>query len=208
MELAESIKTAWAAVEDSGVPENMQELAFKEALRSLIGPSRPVAPAGRDVGADTGGGSGDGSWQSGYEPGDGDGTNTADEQAVIAAVSEHTGVPRERLEQVFHLDNGAVKVSVNHNALGKNSADKARATAQIITVVRKIGMGHNDTDFDIIRDECQRKHFYDGKNFASGHMPGIDGFVVKGEGRHKRLEARTSGISAFPGLIDKVLGDS
>ena len=208
MELAESIKTAWAAVEDSGVPENMQELAFKEALRSLLGTTQPVAPAGRGFGVGTGAGSGSASKQSGSDPVEADGTSAVDEQAVIAAVSEHTGVPPEKLEQLFHVDNGAVKVSVNHNALGKNSADKARATAQIITVVRKVGMGHNDTDFDIIRDECQRKHFYDSKNFASGHMPGIDGFVVKGEGRNKRLEARTSGINAFPGLIEKVLGDS
>ena len=95
---------------------------------------------------------------------------------------------------------------MNHSALGRNAADKTRAAAQIITVVRKLGMGHADTDFDIIRDECQRKHFYDGTNFASKHLPGIDGFVIKGEGRAFRLEARTSGVSAFPALIDKVLG--
>lgn len=205
MELAESIKTAWAAVEDSGIPENMQELAFREALRSLLG-TQPVVPIDRGSGVGTGALSGSSSQQS--DSGEGDGTTTVDEQAVIAAVSEHTGVSSEKLEQVFHIDNGVVKVFLNHNALGKNSADKARATAQIITVVRKIGMGHNDTDFDIIRDECQRKHFYDGKNFASKHMPGIDGFVVKGEGRNKRLEVRASGINAFGGLIDKVLGDS
>jgi hypothetical protein len=212
MELAESIKTAWAAVEDSGVPENMQELAFREALRSLLGTTQPVSTAGRGSGASASafldGGSGSGSTWKDTDADGADGADTVDEQAVIAAVSEHTGVPADRLEQVFHIDNGAVKVSVNHNALGKNSADKARAAAQIITVVRKIGMGHNDTDFDIIRDECQRKHIYDGKNFASAHMPGIDGFVVKGEGRNKRLEARTTGVNAFPSVIDKVLGDS
>ena len=35
-----------------------------------------------------------------------------------------------------------------------------------------------------------------------------DGFVVKGEGRSRRLEAKGGGISAFPDLIDKVLGIS
>lgn len=213
MELAESIRTAWAAVQDSGVPEHMQELAFKEALRSVLGTTQPAALSSR--GARTSGGLGgrdandSGPKFDGSEGGEGgDGHKTVDEQAVIAAVAEHTGVPAEKLEQVFHIDNGAVKLSVNHNALGKNAAEKARSTAQIIAVVRKVGMGHNDTDFDVIRDECQRKHFYDSKNFASSHLPGIEGFVVKGEGRNKRLEARTSGISAFPDLIDKVLGVS
>lgn len=206
MELVESIKLAWAAVEESGVPEQMQEFAFKEALRSLLGTAAPARP-GLDRPASAGAGTGS---VGGYDDGESEdaGAGTVDERAVIAAVSEHTGVPAEKLEQVFHIDNSLVKISVNHNALGKNAADKARATAQIITVVRKIGMGHGDTDFDIIRDECQRKHFYDSKNFASAHMPGIDGFVVRGEGRSKRLEARTSGINAFPNLIDKVLGTS
>jgi len=205
MELAESIKVAWAAVEESGVPDHMQELAFKEALRSLLGTGQPAAPA---AAPGSGGGSKARGSSGGAGGGDGEGEGEAavDEQTVIAAVAEHTGVSAERLERVFHIENGVVKVSVNHSVLGSNAADKARATAQIITVIRKIGMGHADTPFAIIRDECQRKHFYDVKNFASGHMTGIDGFVIKGEGRNKRLEARGAGITAFPDLIDKILG--
>jgi hypothetical protein len=198
MGLAESIKEAWTAVEESGVPDHMQELAFKETLRAVLGTGQPsappAAPAARPITGATGGSS------------DGEGEGSVDEQAVLAAVAEHTGVSAEMLEQVFHLDNGVVKLSVNHNSLGRNAADKTRVAAQIITVVRKIGMGEADTEFDVIRDECQRKHFYDGTNFASKHLPGIEGFVIKGDGRKKRLEARTSGINAFPTLIDKVLG--
>lgn len=122
-------------------------------------------------------------------------------------MSEHTGVAVEKLERVFHLDNGVVRILLNHTALGSSAADKTRAAAQIITVVRKVGMGHTDTDFDIIREECQRKHFYDSGNFASKHVPNIDGFAVKGEGRNKRLEARNGGLAAFPVLVDKVLGE-
>jgi hypothetical protein len=203
MELAQSIRTAWTAVEESGVPEHMQELAFKEALRSLLGTAPQAAPGQQSKlkRSDDGG-----------EPtGDDDGEGappTVDEHAVIAAVSEHTGVAVEKLDRVFHLDNGVVKILVNHSSLGSNAADKTRAAAQIITVVRKVGMGHADTDFDIIREECQRKHFYDSGNFASKHLPNIDGFAVKGEGRSKRLEARNGGLAAFPVLVDKVLGES
>lgn len=204
MELAESIKTAWTAVEESGVPEHMQKLAFQEALRSLLGTVPQAGPVQKAKQPKPGGGGG------GKQTGDDDGGGAAsvDEDAVIAAVAEHTGVPAEKLERVFHLDNGVVKILLNHTALGGNAADKTRATAQIITVVRKIGMGQADTDFDIIRDECQRKHFYDGGNFASKHLPNIEGFAIKGEGRSKRLEARNGGVTAFSVLIDKVLGES
>lgn len=138
-----------------------------------------------------------------------DASSMIDENAVFAAVSEHTGVSTDKLEQVFHIeDDGTVKVLVNHTALGTNAANKTRVAAQIITVVRKIGMGQTDTSFDAIRNECVRKHFYDPKHFANTHLPSISGFVVKGEGRGKRLEARNAGISAFPALIEKVLSES
>ena len=198
MSLAESIKETWAAVEESGIPDHVQELAFRETLRAVLGTARPSTAASATAAQPPSGATSGSS--------EGEGRASFDEQAVIAAVADHTGVSVGKLEQLFHLDNGVVKLSVNHSALGRNAADKTRAAAQIITIVRKLGMGHADTDFDIIRDECQRKHFYDGTNFASKHLPGIDGFVIKGEGRAKRLEARTSGVSAFPALIDKVLG--
>jgi len=209
MELAESIKTAWAAVEESGVPDHMQELAFKEALRVLLGTTtQPVQQQIKQTPKPPGGGGGGGGGKRAPADDDGDGATAADEETVIAALVEHTGVPAEKLEKVFHLDNGVVKLLVNHSSLGSNAADKTRATAQIITVVRKIGMGYADTSFDVIRAECDRKHFYDPGNFASKHLPNIEGFAVKGEGRNKKLEARNGGINAFPALIDKVLGES
>lgn len=132
-----------------------------------------------------------------------------DEAAVRAAIAEYTGVAEEKLERLFHIDNGVVKVIVNHSKLGSNEADKARTTAQIVTVVGKLGLGHDETPLNVIRDECARKHFYSVKHFTNKHMPNIDGFVIKGEGRaSKRLQARPSGINAFPALVDRVLGES
>lgn len=205
MELAESIKTAWAAVEKSGVPDQVQELAFKEALRVLFGTTQAAQQQDKHAPkppSDKGGGA----FRALSLDDGGDGP-AVDEETVMAALVEHTGVPVDNLERVFHLDNGVVKLLVNHNALGSNAADKTRATAQIITVIRKIGMGHADTSFGVIRAECDRKHYYDAGNFASKHLPNIDGFAVKGEGRNKKLEARNSGIKAFPALIEKVLGE-
>lgn len=203
MDLSKSIKTAWEAVKDSGVPEHLQESAFREALRTILGGPQ----LGRQQKVDQAFVGGDSATD---EPGDGMGeaAKEVSEDAVIAAVAEYTQIPSEKLEKVFHIDSGQVKLLVNHNALGKTSADKTRAAAQIITIVRKIGMDQADTPFDVIRDECQKKHFYDAKNFANKHLANIDGFAVKGETRNKRLEARASGISAFSDLVDKVLGKS
>lgn len=203
MDIAESIKAAWAAVEDSGVPEHMQELAFREALRALLqtAPSAPPHAKQRTSSVDNGP-------KPMLDEAGGTAATVVEEATVIAAVAEHTGASAEKLEKLFHIDNGTVKLVVNQNALGRSGADKTRAAAQVITIVRKIGMGHADTSFAVIREECERKHIYVAKNFTSKHLPEIDGFVVKGEGRNKRLEARTSGISAFPALMKKILDDS
>ena len=36
MEVSETLKKAWTAVEDAGLPEKIQEAAFREAVRLLI----------------------------------------------------------------------------------------------------------------------------------------------------------------------------
>lgn len=141
--------------------------------------------------------------------GDGEGEiEDIDEAVVMAAVEEHTGVPIDRLERLFHVDGGVIKIKVNHTALGSSTAEKARNTAQIITVVGKIGMGRAATPFEVIRKECDRKHYYDPRHFANKHMTLIDGFSVKGDARESKRLAPTNGaITAFPALVDKILGE-
>ncbi len=205
-EVAQSIKAAWTAVEESGVPEHMQEIAFKEALGAVLGTTVPAAPrrtAAKPSGA------GGGATVTGID-GDGDGDEpavlTMDEDEVMRAVSEETGVPVEKLEAVFHVDDGVVKLNGPSARYGSSTADKARSIALIVTVVRKLGMGQSDTPYTVIKTACDSKHAYDSKNFAPKHMPNVVGCVVKGDNRNRRLEAKGAGIAAFSEVIDKVLG--
>lgn len=174
MELTESIKTAWAAVEESGVPDHMQELAFKEALRSLLGAR-----------TETQNGSGPSQRRTHLAPqgpqndGDGDQHVTVGEEEIVRRVSVETGIPVDKLETVFHIDGDVVKLIGPHGRYGSSMSDQARNVARIVTVVRKLGMGHADTSFETIKDACESKHCYDSKNFASQHMPKIEGFVVR-----------------------------
>lgn len=201
--LAVPIRRAWKAVEESGVPSQVQEVAFTEVLRSLLGTKSQRTSSAEQL-----------------EPLlshaeiidnksitlDGASSSFPSEDDVVQKVCAEAGVDVEKLEQIFHVDDGVVKLIGQHTKYGSNTADRARTVAKIVTVVRKLGMGHSDTPFDVIKDACESKHCYDSKNFAPKHMPRIDGFVVKGEGKSRRLEVRNNGISAFPDLIDKVLG--
>jgi hypothetical protein len=197
--LIKAINNSWSSVQESKIPEHLHEAAFREGLRSLLAPAqggderplprRDAKPSGESAGS------------SDETP---VGVNEAD---VIRKVAEETGVPSEKLERVFHIDDGAIKLIGQHTRFGSRTSEQARTIAQIVTIVRKTGMGASDTPFEVIKAACETKHAYDPKNFTSEHMPKIEGFVVKGEGRNRRLEARGPGITAFPGLIDRVLGE-
>ncbi len=151
----------------------------------------------------------------GGEAGEGRGTGGAgdeigavsvDEGAVMKAVGEETGVAIEKLERVFHIDDGSVKLLGSSSKYGSTTTAQARAVAQIVTVFRRVGMGDLDTSLEVIKDACESKHCYDQKNFASHHLGKLEGFVVKGEKKTLRLEAKGSGIAAFGAVIDKVPG--
>lgn len=206
MDVAESIKTAWAAVQKSGLPKEMQEVAFKESLRALLGTSVPVgAGNAKEVSPKTS--NGGVAKVEGKVSEDGSG-ESFDENTVIATVFDETGVPVGKLEQVFHVDGGVIKLLGVHTKYGSNTADKARNIAQLVTVVRRVGMQKNDTPLATIKAACDTKHAYDGKNFTAKHMTSVAGCVVKGEGQNRRLEAKNVAITAFPALIDKILGES
>lgn len=203
--LTSAIDLAWAAVEASGVPDPVRSAAFSEALRAVLAPVTSV-PEFRRVQQPENAKTGRGRTHTsaGDAPADISAPAVA-EAEVLRLVSEETGVSIDSLEQIIVVDDGTVKLIGAHTKFGTKAAEQARTVAQIVTVVRKLGMGENDTPYDIIRAACESKHCYDSKNFASDHLPKIAGFVTKGEKNGRRLEARGAGIAAFPALIEKVL---
>lgn len=208
MQVSETLKKAWAAVEDAGLPEEIHEVAFREAVRMLVPASTaPVdAAAGPRAGKPSGNGGGGAASGSGGGGSNGEGKIIETENAIYDTVVAQTGVGRHRLEQVVHLDDGALKVSIPGLKLGKNNAERARAVAQILTITRGFGIEENETSLEIIRTECDRLRVYDQNNFSS-HMKALVGYVITGTGTNRRVRAKGPGIAAFPGLVDSLLGD-
>jgi hypothetical protein len=211
MEVSETLKKAWAAVEEAGLPETIQEAAFREAVR-LLAPAPVMVPAGSGrVGrpGQTGGGSG--GLPTGSSSTDG-GTSTADsgditlpENELLAKVATQTNVAQEKLEELVHVDDGVLKISLPGIKLGKNNADKTRTIAQILTIVRGFGMDEDGTSVELIRNEAQRVKCYDSANFSS-HLSTLQGYVIAGSGTNRRIRSKAAGIQAFPAIVDALLG--
>ena len=201
MEASEVLKEAWAAVKEADLPENIQGTAFREAIRLLLpvtGGSATLSPG--DTGSVGTADSGD------LNAGVG-GRHDASEDDMYRKFAAHTGVDRDKLEQIVYLDDAGPQVSIAGLKLGRTNADRARVVAQILTITRGFGLDESGTALDVIRAECDRLKVYDPANF-SRHLKALDGYVINGTGQNRRLRAKALGVAAFPGLVDALLDHS
>jgi hypothetical protein len=202
METSELLKSAWAAVEDAGLPDEVQAIGFREAVRLLAPESPGMTPTRRDAAGGRGERGGAMSDPTSDAP-----RITVSEDEIYDRVVEHTGVDRARLEQIVHLDDDGLRVSLPGLRLGRNNAERTRAVAQILTISRGFGLEEAETSLEVIRSECTRLKVYDSANFSS-HVAKLSGYVVSGSGHNRRLRAKSPGIKAFPVLVDALAGEA
>lgn len=214
MEVSETLRKAWSAVEDAALPDKIHEAAFREAVRLLVPAPVAAAPAAPAPGtpAQTGqseptGGDAGASGSVGGSSNGTDGKIAEAEEAILSKVEAQTGVDRAKLAEVVHLDDGVLKVSIPGIKLGKNNAEKTRAIAQIITMVRGFGLDESETSVELIRAEAQRLKCYDQANFSS-QFSKLNGYLITGPSTNRRIRAKAAGIQAFPALIGSLLGES
>jgi len=212
MDVSETLKSAWAAVEEAGLPEQIQQVAFREAVRLLV-PSQVLAVP--TATGSTSGQAGNSQMMNGFVESSAsrgaasdDGLKIAEAESVILdRVERQTGVSRAKLDDLVYLDDGVLKISLPGIKLGKNNADKTRAIAQILTIVRGFGLDEVETSLELVRDEAQRLKCYDSSNF-SAHVRALDGYLVTGSGTNRRIRAKSGGINGFPAFVDDILGVS
>ena len=196
------LKEAWTAVDEAELPENLQEVAFREAIR-LMAPSAttpsptPGVRSHRDS-SDAVAGHPDSVHLDGKSGG------TTSEQNMYDQVVAQVGVDRNKLEQIVHLDGDDPRLSIPGLKLGKTTAERARAVAQVISITRVFGLGESDVSLETVRSECERLRVYDQANFST-QMKALPGYVVTGQAEGRRLRPRAAGIEAFPGLVDGLL---
>ena len=213
MDTSEVLKSAWAAVEMANLPDRIHEVAFREAVRLeapvqsgvMQIPARVGKPGGGSGGSSVGSRSGG----SGTSPSNGSSTEgdiTITESQLLAKVVDHTGANLERLENLVHLDEGHLRISLPGLKLGANNADRTRTIAHLFTIIRGFGMDEDGTSVELVRNEAQRLKCYDSANFSS-QLSKLQGFVITGTGTNRRIRAKSSGIQEFPNLVAKLVGE-
>lgn len=203
MDPSEVLKQAWRAVEEADLPNHIQPIAFREAMRVLAPASAPLRArtAADRVGTTEFSNGGGGNARK--SPESEEAATGAGEEEIVNNVVQHTGVDRDKLESLVHLDGNAIRLSIPGMKLGKNNAEKTRTVAQILTIVRGFGLNEKETPLEAIRDEATRLKCYDAANFSST-LTKLNGFVITGTGANRRIRAKPTGIEAFASLVDRL----
>lgn len=200
--VGEILAGAVAAVKQAEVPANLEEVAFTEALRLMgtaVGDiSVPAFTEGNTISFD------DQVEIAGRKPASGGGSNR--ETEILQRVHGGTGVSESDLDRLIYIEEGLPHIAVPGLKLGKNNAERTRAVAAILTVVRTFGLDEDETPLEDIREEVQRLRVYDSANFTA-YLKGLSGYVIKGAGVNRRVQAKAAGIEDFSDLITGVLQD-
>lgn len=196
------LKKAWAAVENSGVPEHLQEMALRAAIEMLSSPAgattspgtpsdgAPVIPKGASAATEP---------QS--APGSGENSSDAFFKRV-ARVSDFAPVD---LQEVFWLDDGVVHLVPKARDLGDSTADQMRSVALLLTAGYSWGLGASETSLDVISTECRELHCLDSANF-SARVSNFSPLIVTGASRKKVAKTKPASQAAFDKLVAEVIG--
>ena len=209
---ADILKSAWAAVVDSGVPSEVQGIAFKATLESLRSegtshssgqrpPGDPPTPDRSKLGAQR---------RAKATPPGANGSPTTladvgDAQDFFAAIAHETGVDEADLRDVFHVENGAVELKVAAKDLGSNSKAKSTTIATLLAGAVFGGTSHHRLPFSEIHDVCRSKRCFDSSN-ASAYLKALAGFAPVGTGKGQALTPKSGWEKEFGKAVAQVLG--
>ncbi|MFF2368947.1 hypothetical protein [Agromyces sp. NPDC058110] len=160
MEVEELLARAWGAVEKAGIPEALQEYAFKEALARLSSPVPTVrltqAATAAVPAVDV---SDDGSASSTATP-------VLSDQELFRKFSQESGVPVDQLERIYYFDNGVPHLNGPKSKFGSNVADQARGVALALTAAYDYALDEQNLAASTVRVECERLKCAPGKNWG------------------------------------------
>ncbi|MCS5498862.1 hypothetical protein NY547_16545 [Cnuibacter physcomitrellae] len=199
MDVEELLARAWGAVEKAGIPEPLQEYAFREALARLdrmtptLASSQPGhGYASRNMND-----------QTGKEAGGSD-SRTADE--LFAKFANESEIPVADLERVFYFSNGEPHLNGPRSKLGKTASDQAKAVAVALTAAYDFALDRQASD-DVVRAEASRLKCDLGGNWART-MNGLSAVSWVGANRQKQFKTKADTAEALRKLVSSILGQT
>jgi hypothetical protein len=186
MEVDEAIKTAHHTVVEAGLPPELQETAFAQVLRHLLGEvaNRPEASPTRQGGA-----------------------AVAEEPSRLNRLAARVGVSEAVLADLFAITEDSVTLHVSSARIPSAKSRATKDVALLVTAARQ-GSGADEgwTEVGHIRQALQNYKKYDTNNFAS-YLKGVaEAFNFRGRGSSMELRLTQPGWEMAADLIASLAG--
>lgn len=174
MDFGDVLKQAWSDVQAADLPEDLQALALKEALRHYLGtastPRRTAPPSSPTVTIPS----------KPSENGDAPAVDTGD---FLQKIAHGSGVDATLLEDILTLVDGKIHVLLPRRVFKGTVISDARTVMTVVAGARRWGLDERTTDIEIVREVLQDLDLYDSKNFKSKHVTEVPGTnYIKAQG--------------------------
>jgi hypothetical protein len=211
----EILKRAWEAVQSSGVPESMQDTAFKEAvaiLRGEGGVSEPGGAAGQSGAQQTkristgGKKAGQKSQKRKLDPAAAQSpVDVPTEAAFFSELANESGVPETDLRDILNFaPDGTINVTPPTRRLGGSKAEQARTVVAVVAPARRFALQENPVSAEALRRECQRKNCLDTDNFAATVISRLEG--VNYGGSRAEIVVTSKWVDEFTAAVNQAHG--
>lgn len=195
MEIEELLARAWGAVEKAGIPEPLQEYAFKEALTRLS-QSGQVAEQKRDETP---------------RPEDKPDVDSADTSIDLTVdqlfkkFAHESSIDIADLERVFYFADGVPHLNGPRSKLGNNASSQARAIAAALTAAYDYALDLTPIADQLVRDEAERLKVDLGRNWSK-RMDGAPGVSWIGPARQKQFKTKADAQDVLKKIVASALG--
>ncbi len=211
MEPDEILNKAWEAVQASGVPESIQEAAFREAVAILRDdvsegaqrkPTGPPATRTRNRGEKPGPKTAPKRRRS--QPMD-TAIQVPDAATLFAELAHESGVDETDLRDILNVGaDGTINVTPPTRTLGGSKAEQARTVVALVAPARLIGLKEDPVNAEALRRECQRKNCFDSGNFGATVIGRLDS--VNYGGNKAEVVLTSKWVGEFKVAVDRAHG--
>ncbi|MBT2264632.1 MULTISPECIES: hypothetical protein [Rhodococcus] len=200
MEVEELIARAWGAVRDAGVPEPLQELAFRRAIEHLSGESPTRQPA------------------SGKPPAAAEGRSTAKKDSgespkvkvgsnweIFEKFAKEASIPATELQEVYYFDDSGPHLNGPRSKYGSSTREQAQNIVLAIVTARDYALDEAETTDEAIKTECLRLKCDPKRNWSTV-MNSLSTVTYGGPKGGKVARVKPSSHESLRALVSKVRG--
>jgi hypothetical protein len=196
VDVAKVLKDSWQAVQDSGVPKELQEVAFNRAIDLVAGPPKRPDPAGsppphQDPPSDGGAKGATGGNKS--------------ETDFYTTMGSAVGISVDALQKLIDINDGVPRIALKASQLPSVSSKAQKVVSLLLILARHYNNDENEVELSLCLAECKRLSC-DDANFKRnvGQIPDL---LLDGTGAETKAKVRAPLVKSAAETLRKLKVD-